>query len=160
MSPLNVDFTNNSLGANTYSWTFGNSSTSTSTNPSTSYTASGTYSVILASSNGLCTDYDTLVIKVTGGLGSIPEIFTPNGDGKNDPFYIPGLDSYPKNKLQIFNRWGNIVYEASPYKNDWDGKPNKSSIGTDKLPVGTYFYILDLGDEKEEIRKGFVQLEY
>jgi gliding motility-associated-like protein len=160
MSPLNVDFTNNSLGANTYSWTFGNSSTSTSTNPSTSYTASGTYTVILASSNGLCTDYDTLVIKVTGGLGDIPEIFTPNGDGKNDPFYIPGLDSYPKNKLQIFNRWGNIVYEASPYKNDWDGKPNKSSIGTDKLPVGTYFYILDLGDEKEEIRKGFVQLEY
>lgn len=160
MSPLNVDFTNNSLGANTYSWTFGNSSTSTSTNPSTSYTASGTYTVVLASSNGLCTDYDTLVIKVTGGLGDIPEIFTPNGDGKNDPFYIPGLDNYPKNKLQVFNRWGNIVYEASPYKNDWDGKPNKSSIGTDKLPVGTYFYILDLGDEKEEIRKGFVQLEY
>lgn len=160
MAPLNVDFTNNSLGANSYTWAFGNSSTSTSTNPSTSYTASGTYSVVLASSNGLCIDYDTLVIKVTGGLGTIPEIFTPNGDGKNDPFYIPGLDSYPKNKLQVFNRWGNIVYEAAPYKNDWDGKPNKSSMGTGKLPVGTYFYILDLGDEKEEIRKGFVQLEY
>lgn len=159
-SPLNVDFTNNSLGAISYTWEFGNGSTSTSTNVSTTYTAGGNYTVTLTSSNGICSDTHTLEIKVSGGLGVIPQIFTPNGDGKNDPFYIPGLDNYPKNKLQIFNRWGNIVYEAAPYKNDWDGAPNKSSMGTGKLPVGTYFYILDLGDEKEEIRKGFVQLEY
>lgn len=159
-APLNIDLNNLSLGANSYSWNFGNGSTSTSTNPSTTYTSGGTYTITLISSNGLCNDTHTLEIKVNGGLGTIPEIFTPNGDGKNDPFYIPGLDNYPKNKLQIYNRWGNIIYEASPYKNDWDGTPNKSSIGTGKLPVGTYFYILDLGDEKEEVRKGFVQLEY
>jgi len=160
MAPLSVDFTNNSLGATTYNWTFGNGSVSTSTNPSNVYPTSGNYTVTLVSSNGLCSDTYTLEIKVNGGLGSIPEIFTPNGDGKNDPFYIPGLDNYPKNKLQIFNRWGNIVYEAAPYKNDWDGSPNKTSMGTGKLPVGTYFYILDLGVETEEVRKGFVQLEY
>jgi len=159
-APLPVDFINLSLGATSYSWTFGNEGVSTATNPSTTYTSAGNYTVILISSNGICSDTHTLEIKVTGGLGTIPEIFTPNGDGKNDPFDIPGLDSYPKNKLQIFNRWGNIVYEAAPYKNDWDGSPNKSSMGTGKLPVGAYFYILDLGDEKEEIRKGFVQLEY
>lgn len=161
-APLTVNFTNLSLGAGAYNWTFTPSSTSTSTNPTNIFTTPGTYTVVLVSTNGICSDTYTLEIKVTGGLGTIPGIFTPNGDGKNDPFYIPGLDAYPKNKLQIFNRWGNMVYEASPYKNDWDGTPNKSSMGTGKLPVGAYFYILDLGDEKdpEPIRKGFVQLEY
>lgn len=161
-APLIVTFSNTSLGASTYSWTFGDGSTSTSTNPANTFTTPGTYTVTLVSSNGLCSDTRTLEIKVTGGLGTIPEIFTPNGDGKNDPFYIPGLDAYPNCKLQIFNRWGNMVYEAAPYKNDWDGTPNKSSMGKGKLPVGTYFYILDLGDDKEpeRIRKGFVQLEY
>ncbi len=161
-APLAVTFSNTSLGASTYSWTFGDGSTSTSTNPANTFTTPGTYTVTLVSSNGLCSDTHTLEIKVTGGLGTIPEIFTPNGDGKNDPFYIPGLDAYPNCELQIFNRWGNMVYESKPYKNDWDGKPNKSSMGTGKLPTGTYFYILDLGDDKEpeRIRKGFVQLEY
>jgi len=161
-APLTVNFTNLSLGAGAYNWTFTPSSTSTSTDPTNVFTTPGTYTVVLVSTNGLCSDTHTLEIKVTGGLGTIPGIFTPNGDGKNDPFYIPGLDAYPKNKLQIFNRWGNMVYEAAPYKNDWDGTPNKSSMGKGKLPVGAYFYILDLGDETdpEPIRKGFVQLEY
>jgi gliding motility-associated-like protein len=159
-APLDVNFTNNSLGASSYSWNFGNGSTSTSTNPSINYPVSGNFTVTLTAENGICSDTYTLEIKVTGGLGTIPELFTPNGDTKNDVFNIPGLENYPKNSLQIFNRWGNMIYEAKPYKNDWDGSPNKSSMGTGKLPVGTYFYILDLGDEKEEIRKGFVQLEY
>jgi hypothetical protein len=68
-----------------------------------------------------------------------------------------GVQLRPKKWSQLAR---NFHYEAAPYKNDWDGKPNKSSIGNGKLPVGTYFYFLDLGDEKEEIRKGFVQLEY
>jgi gliding motility-associated-like protein len=161
-APLIVTFTNTSLGASNYTWTFGDGGTSTSTNPAYTYTTPGTYTVVLLSSNGLCSDTHTLEIKVNGGLGAIPEIFTPNGDGKNDPFYIPGLDAYPNCKLEIYNRWGNLIYEAMPYKNDWDGTPNKSSMGKGKLPVGTYFYILDLGDDKEpqRIRKGFVQLEY
>jgi gliding motility-associated-like protein len=161
-APLIVTFSNTSLGAANYTWTFGDGGTSTSTNPVYTYTTPGTYTVVLVSGNGICSDTHTMEIKVTGGLGTIPEIFTPNGDGKNDPFYIPGLDAYPNCTLQIYNRWGNMVYEAAPYKNDWDGTPNKSSMGKGKLPVGAYFYILDLGDDKEpeRIRKGFVQLEY
>lgn len=167
--PLTIVFTNTSLGASTYSWTsfsggsssptFTNGSVSTSTNPDISFNQSGTYTVILTSYNGICSDTAMVIIKVGEEL-TIPEIFTPNGDGKNDPFYIPGLDAFPKNSLKIYNRWGNIVYEAAPYTNDWNGTPNKGGIGSGKLPVGAYFYILDLGDEKEEIRKGFVQLEY
>ena len=162
-APLTVNFTNLSLGTNSYTWSINpGGSILTTTNISNIFTAPGTYTVILVSTNGICSDSDTLQIKVTGGLGVIPQIFTPNGDGKNDPFYIPGLDAYPKNTLKIFNRWGNIIYEAAPYKNDWDGTPNKSSMGKGKLPVGAYFYILDLGDDREPepIRKGYVQLEY
>jgi len=169
-APLLIDLTNQSLGASTYSWTtfsgpsaspqFTNGSSNTSTNPSLSFSEAGTYTVILQSNNGICSDTAMVIIKVKGGLGAIPQIFTPNGDGKNDPFYIPGLDAYPNNHLLIYNRWGNLIYEAKPYKNDWDGSPNKGGMGSGKLPTAAYFYILDLGDEKEEVRRGYVQLEY
>ncbi len=63
----------------------------------------------------------------------IPNVFTPNGDGQNDVFFIQGLDKYPQSILQIFNRWGNLVYESTDYKNDW----NCGECGE-----GVYYYIL------------------
>ena len=111
--------------------------------------------------NGSCMSSDTLIIVVKQGLGVIPEIFTPNGDGKNDVFDIKGLDSYPKNSLHVFNRWGNPVYSAEPYNNDWNGNPNEAGkTGSGKLPSGTYYYILDLGDDQKTIYRGFIQLQY
>lgn len=65
----------------------------------------------------------------------IPNLFTPNGDGLNDRFEIKGLEYYPENRLLIFNRWGNEVYNVKTYKNDWDG----STLGE-----GTYYYIFEL----------------
>ncbi|MBC7389772.1 MAG: gliding motility-associated C-terminal domain-containing protein [Opitutaceae bacterium] len=65
---------------------------------------------------------------------------SPNGDGKNEVFEINGIDQFPNNKLQIFNRWGDKVYSANNYDNDhvvFDGK---------NLPTGTYYYILDKGN--------------
>ncbi len=160
VAPLNVNFTNQSTGAISYSWNFGNG-TSTQTNPSNTFPA-GTYTVTLVSMNGACTSTADIVIVVKNSIGIIPEIFTPNGDGKNDVFDIPGLDSYPNNSLQIFNRWGNPVYTAKPYKNDWDGSPNTAGkTGSSKLPTSTYFYILDLGTgEASDIIRGFIQLQY
>lgn len=77
----------------------------------------------------------------------IPEGFSPNGDGINDPFVIRGILRYPTNNFVIFNRWGNKVFEKSNYQNTWDGRSTIGlSFGGDELPVGTYFYILDLGD--------------
>ncbi len=77
----------------------------------------------------------------------IPEGFSPNGDGINDVFVIRGISNFPDNKFDVFNRWGNKVFDANPYKNTWDGKATKGlRVGGDELPVGTYFYILDLGD--------------
>jgi len=88
----------------------------------------------------------------------VPEGFSPNADGVNDVFFIRGLDSYPNNSFVIFNRWGNRIYEESPYINNWDGKSTAGlSLGVDDLPVGTYFYLLDLGNGAE-VLKGTVYL--
>jgi gliding motility-associated-like protein len=111
--------------------------------------------------NGVCTSTADLVITVKDPFGPIPELFSPNGDSHNDLFEIKGLDSYPNNRIQMFNRWGNEVYSAKPYKNDWDGVPNANGkTGSSKLPTGTYFYILELGDVDKTIYKGYVQLVY
>ncbi|WP_125723033.1 PKD domain-containing protein [Flavobacterium ustbae] len=69
--------------------------------------------------------------------------FSPNDDGQNDTFYIDCIEQYPDNQLEIFNRWGNLVYYKKGYDNTWDGKADGSAK---TLPEGTYFYILDLGD--------------
>ncbi|MEO6883336.1 MAG: ice-binding family protein [Bacteroidia bacterium] len=89
---------------------------------------------------------------------NIPEGFSPNGDGINDLFVIRGIEYYPKNKFEIYNRWGDKVFEASPYQNNWDGRCAIGlRVGGDVLPVGTYFYILDLGDGST-IFKGTIYL--
>lgn len=64
---------------------------------------------------------------------SIPNLFTPNGDGLNDLFVIRGLQQYDQRELIIINRWGNQVYSNKNYNNDWDGG---------SLSEGTYYYIL------------------
>lgn len=88
----------------------------------------------------------------------IPQGFSPNGDGINDLFVIRGIEYYPENTLVIFNRWGSKIFEASPYENTFDGYSTSSAtIGAAELPVGTYFYVLDLGDGSDPI-KGTVYL--
>ncbi|BAO76682.1 T9SS C-terminal target domain-containing protein [Winogradskyella sp. PG-2] len=77
--------------------------------------------------------------------------FSPNGDGVNETFVIDCLERYTNNKLEVYNRWGNIVYSKNRYLNDWDGTSNGRAVinQSDKLPVGTYYYVLDLGDGSE-----------
>lgn len=83
----------------------------------------------------------------------IPEGFSPNGDLVNDLFIIRGIFNFPSNTITIFNRWGIEVFAASPYQNTWDGKSTFNvNIGGDELPVGTYFYVLDLGDGSKPIK--------
>ena len=95
-----------------------------------------------------------------GGDGTnvvVPEGFSPNGDNSNETLIIPHLEDYPDHTLKVFNRWGAEVYKASPYKNDWDGtNQGKMAVGKDVLPEGTYFYILDLGNDK--IVKGYIYI--
>jgi len=83
--------------------------------------------------------YDQCDIRVPGGL-------TPYSEYDNK-FVIRGLEMYPYNTLRIFNRYGTMIYMASPYQNDWDGVPNLNRTSTEsdgKVPSGTYFYTLEL----------------
>ncbi|MCF8409393.1 MAG: tandem-95 repeat protein, partial [Crocinitomicaceae bacterium] len=91
---------------------------------------------------------------------TIPQAFTPDGDNTNDTFVIPGIENYPKNKLTIYNRWGNEVFFAEGYNNTWNGTANRGIvIGDAQLPTGTYYYILDLNGDGETIYKGYVYLK-
>ena len=110
--------------------------------------------------NGVCgITQDSLVLILEDCLTvEVPDAFSPNGDGVNDTFVIPNLESYPNHSLKIFNRWGAQVFEAAPYMSDWDGKSkHPATIGED-LPVSTYYYILDLGTGEEAFH-GFVYLK-
>lgn len=77
-----------------------------------------------------------------------------NGDGVNDEFYIANIEEYPNSYLQIFNRWGNKVFETRNYKNQWKGTWN----GNRDLPDGTYYYLLELNDEANRVFQGYLEL--
>uniref|UniRef100_UPI00330641F9 T9SS type B sorting domain-containing protein n=1 Tax=uncultured Croceitalea sp. TaxID=1798908 RepID=UPI00330641F9 len=79
--------------------------------------------------------------------------FSPNGDGVNETFVIDCISRYPNNTLKVYNRWGNIVFEARGYNNEFDGTSNGRAVVSQEefLPVGTYYYILDLGDGSEPL---------
>jgi gliding motility-associated-like protein len=114
--------------------------------------------VLIVSANG-CFSAPAMVNVTVLDCGLyIPEGFSPNADGINDLFVIRGILYYPKNKINIYNRWGEKVYEASPYQNQWDGNSELGlQIGEGGLPVGTYFYILDPGDGTD-VYKGYIYL--
>ncbi|RZJ65393.1 MAG: gliding motility-associated C-terminal domain-containing protein, partial [Flavobacterium sp.] len=69
---------------------------------------------------------------------SIPNVFSPNGDGKNDTWNIKYLETFTAGNITIFNRYGQKVFSATPYNTPWDGKLNGSD-----LPIGVYYYIIE-----------------
>ncbi len=151
----------------TYTWYFGNSQLGTGS----SYTVEsvlpadgGVYTVIATNANGCTSSHEILLIVEACSI-VIPEVFSPNGDGQNDKFYIEGLDGYPNSKVWIYNRWGSEVYYHENYQNDWDGKSiSKLNVAGDDLPEGTYYYILQLGGNEGqpnagEMHKGYVYLK-
>ncbi|WP_039114318.1 gliding motility-associated C-terminal domain-containing protein [Flavobacterium sp. KMS] len=87
-----------------------------------------------------------------------------NGDGKNDSFFVEGATTFPDNKLEIFNSWGSLVYEASRYGQDdnlFKGFGNKGlGNGTGLLPYGTYYYVFSFTnhDNKRITKTGFLHL--
>jgi len=88
----------------------------------------------------------------------IPGGFSPNGDGQNDSWIIQGLENYPQNQLTVINRWGDIVYMAQPYTNDWQGNSNTGiNIAGDHVTDGTYFYVFISSPGADPI-KGSVEI--
>jgi gliding motility-associated-like protein len=115
------------------------------------YIDSFTYVICNAS---LC---DTATVIVNGECSGPIKVntgFSPNGDNMNDTWIIDGIENYPDNKVMVFNRWGNLVYEKAGYLNDWDG-----TWRGDNLPDGTYFYYVEVDiNGKVEIFSGYLQI--
>ncbi|MFA4851753.1 MAG: gliding motility-associated C-terminal domain-containing protein [Bacteroidales bacterium] len=121
----------------TYVWNHGGSNTS-----SVEFSPNGIPGphIVSVVKTGCTTATDTVI--VTGKLCdvTVPNVFTPNGDGYNDFFFIKGLKDYPNTLLQIYNRWGKKIYESTNYQNDWDGKSYSD---------GVYFFIITFIDYYE-----------
>lgn len=153
-APLAVSFTNTSVGATSYSWNFGNGSTSTSQDPNTVFNDAGTYYVILTASNGPCSDTAVRTIVVEDGFSiEIPNVFTPNGDGANELFHIK-TSGVKSAEGYIYNRWGQILYSWDVLNISWDGKASNG----ENCPDGTYYYLIKVIDkkDKEHLAPGFV----
>lgn len=103
-----------------------------------------------------CEASTTLDVEVE--LSAVPNGITPNGDGMNDFFMIPILeqqpDAFPNSELIIFNRWGDILFDESPYKNNWEGQNNAGK----PIPEGTYYYVLRLDTREGEVIKGDITI--
>lgn len=83
----------------------------------------------------------------------IPNVFSPNGDGKNDQWVIRNISDYIGTKVQIFNRYGQKVFQNDNFILPWDGV-----LGGKPLPVGSYYYILDLANKSKTRYKGSVTI--
>jgi len=90
---------------------------------------------------GCNTYYDSVLVTREHCDVMIPNVITPNNDGINDYFYIQGLEKYPGTQISIYDRSGNIIYSSNDYQNNWTG---------DKMPNGTYFFILRFTDGIEK----------
>jgi gliding motility-associated-like protein len=158
-TPFN--FVNNSTGANSYIWRFGDGEGFTTLKRDTAishiYNASGTYEVCLITTNEYgcadtaCQNVDALIAP----LVDVPSAFTPNGDGINDRVRLRG---YGINKMvfRIYNRWGAMVYESTSIKDaGWDGR-YKGAL----QPQDVYGYIADIefSDGKRYQKKGDITL--
>lgn len=115
-------------------------------NPIAQPDSSTIYYVTVTGPSG-CTDSDQTLVEVVLPI-KIPNAFTPNDDGNNDSWVIEGLESYNNATLEVFNRWGSLVYKSSGNIVWWDGYRNGQV-----MPVATYYYILDLGITNDETDK-------
>jgi gliding motility-associated-like protein len=122
-------------------------------NPIATVTNTTTYTLTVSDTFG-CIQSDNVIITVIPPNfdGMISNLFTPNGDGINDTWYIQNIENFTGNSVMIYNIYGNKVYEKNDYMNDWKGTYN----GTD-LPDGTYYYILTFKDDQKPV-KGSVDI--
>ncbi len=112
--------------------------------PTREFCGVDSFQYVLSTTTGQ--DTATVTITVLCEELTIYNGFSPNGDGINDNFIILGIERFPNNRVQIFNRWGNKVYDRTGYTNDdpfsgqWDGQD---------LPDGTYFYLIEDGEGEQ-----------
>jgi gliding motility-associated-like protein len=149
-----IHFVDISQNAVQWSYDFGDGSPSNQQSPYHVYEQPGIYTVCLyIASEHDCIDDTCLTVEVVEGL-DIPNVFTPNGDGFNDDFNIhaSGIAQY---YLQVYNRWGVLLFESNNPYVKWDGK----TMSGENCADGTYYYILSAkSDNNDYSQHGFVTL--
>ncbi|MBS1636558.1 MAG: gliding motility-associated C-terminal domain-containing protein [Bacteroidetes bacterium] len=143
-----VNFVDTSKYSTGWSWNFGDGSpASTLENPNTIYYANGVFVVVQVVSDSYgCTDTAKVAIKINNVTTEIstliPNAISPNGDGKNDVWKLDFIELlYPNAEIEIYNRWGEQMFQSTGYKEAWDG-----TYKGEKLPVATYYYVIKLND--------------
>jgi gliding motility-associated-like protein len=152
-----IHFTDQSTGPTSWSWNFGGAFSSNQ-NPVHTYTDSGSYWVTLVITNSYgCKDsVKELVIVRKENAFLIPNTFSPDGDGKNDLFEIKA-DAYPQFQIDIYDRWGVLVFSSNDITKSWDGKVMHTGR---EAVMGTYYYVLSLGSPSSQTKNynGFLTL--
>lgn len=101
--------------------------------PAENFTGTSTVSYEVRDENGLVSNVANITVDVNARRFKIPNVFTPNGDGRNDVFEIVGIEGFDRVEITVVNRWGNEVYRNNNYRNNWDGQG---------LNEGTYYYVV------------------
>jgi len=130
-----------------YQWELNNSAISGETNASLTTNQTGVYTVIATNSNGCSTMKTITLTEKTGCF--IPTGISPNGDGINDYFDITWLKA---SNIKMYNRYGTKVYEKDNYRKEWNGQSDNGN----ELPVGTYYYVLEV--QTGNLIKGWVYI--
>ncbi len=113
-------------------------------NPVASPSVTTTYKVTVTTAEG-CVDTDEVTVEVIPAI-TIPNAFTPNRDGVNEIWEIENISNYPDVRVEIFNRWGNLIFTSNGYGTPWDG-----TFKGEDLPVATYYYMIYLNKSEKPI---------
>jgi gliding motility-associated-like protein len=176
-----IQMRNNTLRANNYLWDFDDGETSTTFQPQHHYQIAGNYTIVLTASynfgpkdfdgdgviDGDLVCYDTatqVIIAKKGGRIRIPNAFTPDVTGPNGGFsdglfndvFRPIMDGVEEFQMQIFDRWGNLIFESNDKNQGWDGYDKNGRL----LPAGVYVYkiVMRLSDDQRTTQLGDVTL--
>ncbi|MDX2171847.1 MAG: gliding motility-associated C-terminal domain-containing protein [Bacteroidota bacterium] len=151
-----ISFTNQSMGATSYVWDFGDyaslNNTSGFTHPSHAYDAVGQYNIYLVAINAKgCKDTVMHTIEITPEMAIyIPNAFTPDDNNLNDTFQPKGFGiNEDKYRMDIFDRWGELLFTTNTFKKGWDGR---AKGGSEIVQDGVYIYkiyVVDLEGNKK-----------
>ena len=130
-----------------YAWSPTNTLTYPNTaNPNAEPIITTDYVLYGKDKTGKCHSTDTVTVHIIPSDEVVfYNTFTPNDDGNNDTWYIGNIDKYPLNHVEIYNRYGKLVFQTDGYVNAWNGNTWDGKAFGNNLPAATYFYIVDLG---------------
>jgi gliding motility-associated-like protein len=151
-APISVNMVNLSQNADSYLWDFGNGNTepsNTTLSVSEVYDIPGIYTITLTASNGICWDTATWIINALPPMVvTPPNVFTPNGDGVNDDYFVNVLYG-ERFEAEIFNRWGNKMGSLNQLNQGWDGKTDGKEV-----EEGVYYIFYKAYDFNDQMQEG------